>query len=105
VPILHALPAREEALGETTLGTAKLSASGVPRYDERRIDEGCCRAESPFSFQTQHGMYANTDRWDGRRLGWTKLGMPNYRGQYTHGDLGYGQCYRPYYKNDEFAID
>ncbi len=31
--------------------------------------------------------------------------MPNYRGQYTHGDLGYGRCYRPYYKYDKFAID
>ena len=57
--------AREDTFEETTLGTAKLSASGVPRYDERRIDEGCCRAESPFFFQAQHGMYANTDP-----LGW-----------------------------------
>jgi hypothetical protein len=58
VPILHALPAREEALGETTLGTVKLSASGVPGYDERRIDEGCRGAASTFFFQTQRGMYA-----------------------------------------------
>jgi hypothetical protein len=57
----------------------------VPRYEERRIDEGCWWAESPFLFQTQHGTYANTDRGNRGRLGWTKLGMPNCWGQYTHG--------------------
>ena len=32
--------AREDTFEETTLGTAKLSASGVPRYDERRTMRG-----------------------------------------------------------------
>jgi hypothetical protein len=55
--------------------------------------------------QTQHGKYANRNRWKGRRPGWTRIGLYNYWGQYTHGDMGYGRCVSDYYTNDKFAID
>jgi hypothetical protein len=97
--------AREAATAEGTFGTTDFSAAAVPSYDEKRISEGCWRAKSPFFFQTQHGKYANKNRWDGRRPGWTKLGVPNYWDHYSHGGLGYGRCKEPYYTNDKFAID
>ena len=42
---------------------------------------------------------------DGIPTGWTRIGVPNFWGQYTHGDLGYGRCHEPYYANDKFAVD
>ena len=93
--------AREEA----QVGTAALSGSGVPVYGEKEIAEGCWRARSTFFFQTQHGMYAN-ERWGAERTGWTKVGMPNYWDEYTHGSLkNYGRCEKRLYTNDKFAVD
>ncbi|QIN77862.1 peptidoglycan DD-metalloendopeptidase family protein [Rubrobacter marinus] len=74
------------------------TAQPTPVYEEYMIGEGCWRARSTFSVQTQHGAYANG-------TGWTRLGIPNYWGQYTHGNLGYGRCSSTYYTNDKFAID
>ena len=31
--------------------------------------------------------------------------VPNFWGQYTHGNLGYGRCNRSAYTNDKFAVD
>jgi murein DD-endopeptidase MepM/ murein hydrolase activator NlpD len=75
---------------------------------ETRIAEGCWRADPGFFFQTQHGSYANVGWYPkraARHRGWTKIGLPNYWGQYTHGNLGYGRCTKPYYTNDKYAID
>lgn len=94
----------EAAREEAQVGTAALSGSGVPVYDEKRIGEGCWRAKSTFFFQTQHGMYAN-ERWGARRTGWTKVGRPNYWDEYSHGSLGYGRCKERIYTNDKFAVD
>lgn len=74
-------------------------------YGEKEIAEGCWRARSTFFFQTQHGMYAN-ERWGAERTGWTKMGMPNYWDEYTHGSLkNYGRCEKRLYTNDKFAVD
>lgn len=84
--------------------TARISA--VPRGGgEREIAEGCYLADPQFWVQTQHGKYANRNRWNGRRPGWTRIGLYNYWGQYTHGNLGYGRCASNDYTNDKFAID
>jgi murein DD-endopeptidase MepM/ murein hydrolase activator NlpD len=72
---------------------------------EKEIAEGCYLADPRFWVQTQHGKYANKDRWKGRRPGWTRIGLYNYWGEYTHGDLGYGRCDHNVYTNDKFAID
>ena len=55
--------------------------------------------------QVQHGPGANSNKGDGITTGWTRISVPNYWGQYTHGDLGYGRCHEPYYANDKFAVD
>lgn len=83
---------------ETTL-------SGMSTTGERRISEGCWRADRRYFIQTQHDSYANSRRGDGLPKGWSMIGRPNYWGQYTHGDLGYGRCNSRYYTNDKFAID
>jgi murein DD-endopeptidase MepM/ murein hydrolase activator NlpD len=97
--------ARGAALEEAPVGATTLSASGVPVYDEKRIREECWRAESTFFFQTQHGMYANGGSGDGIATGYTVVGRPNYWGEYTHGDFGYGRCTSKIYTNDKFAVD
>ncbi len=79
------------------------SAQGTRR--ERKIKEGCWRADRRFFVQTQHDSYANRSKSDGIRKGWTVAGRPNYWGQYTHGNLGYGRCNRGAYTNDKFAVD
>lgn len=84
---------------EATLGTSSRSGTG-----ETRIAEGCWRADPRFSFQTQHGMYANK-RWGAKWTGWTIIGRPNFWGQYTHGNLNYGRCVSRLYTNDKFAVD
>jgi hypothetical protein len=71
---------------------------------EYQTNEGCWVADSTFFVQTQHGQYANA-RWGRAWTGWTQIGHPNYWGQYTHGDYGYGRCKSPYYTNDMYAID
>jgi len=92
--------AREAALEADSLDeTVTAAASG-----EYQTYEGCWVADSTFFFQTQHGKYANK-RWGAAWTGWTQIGNPNYWGQYTHGDYGYGRCTSPYYTNDMYAID
>ena len=96
---------REAAQTEdATVGTMTLSASSVPTYEEYKTYEGCWVAKSTYYFQTQHGKYANK-RWGTAYNGWTIVGRPNYWGQYTHGNLGYGRCISQYYTNDKFAVD
>lgn len=72
---------------------------------DRKISEGCWKADRRFFIQTQHDSYANSRRGDGIRKGWTVAGRPNYWGQYTHGNLGYGRCNKSSYTNDKFAVD
>ena len=80
-------------------------AASVPVYGEYQIGEGCWRATSTFYFQTQHGYGSNRSAYDGINTGFTKVGRPNYWGEYTHGSLGYGRCASTYYVNDMYAID
>lgn len=79
------------------------SAQSVRR--ERKLSGGCWRADRRFFIQTQHDRYANRKKGDGIRRGWTVNGRPNYWGQYTHGNLGYGRCNKSSYTNDKFAVD
>ncbi len=72
---------------------------------EARITEGCWRADPGFYVQTQHGYGANGSSKDGIPTGWSQIGIPNFWGQYTHGNLGYGRCTEPYYANDKYAVD
>lgn len=72
---------------------------------EERIAEGCWEADPGFFVQTQHGSGANGASGDGIPTGWSSVGLPNFWGQYTHGDLGYGRCTEPYNTNDKFAVD
>jgi hypothetical protein len=84
----------EEAEHRTATGedeTARISAA-TRGGGEKEIAEGCFQADPRFWVQTQHGKHANEDRWKGRRPGWTRIGLYNYWGEYTHGDLGYGRC-------------
>jgi len=37
--------------------------------------------------------------------GWSKVGKPNFWGEYTHGSVGYGRCKKPIYTNDKFTVD
>ncbi len=85
---------------EATFGTASSSST-----EEKRIKEGCWRADLTFFFQTQHGKYANSDPDDGIRTGRSIVGKPNYWNEYTHGSLGYGRCTEKVWCNDKFAVD
>ena len=87
---------------EDSSGTAEYSVSGT---GEERIAEGCWRADPGFWVQVQHGRTANSNPDDNIPTGWTRIGVPNFWGQYTHGNLGYGRCNEPYYANDKFAVD
>jgi murein DD-endopeptidase MepM/ murein hydrolase activator NlpD len=71
---------------------------------ERRIAGGCWQAPPRFFVQTQHGWGANDDR-GGIPKGWSRIGVPNFWGQYTHGNLGYGRCNEPNWANDMYAVD
>ena len=106
-PVEPGLVSEEEAARRTATeeeGTARISAA--PRGGgEKQISEGCFLADPRFWVQTQHGKLANENRWKGRRPGWTRIGLYNYWGEYTHGDLGYGRCDHDVYTNDKFAID
>ena len=84
--------------GEATFEAAALGS-------ERRIAEGCWRADPDFFFQTQHSSRANANPNDNIATGWTIVGRPNYWDEYTHGRLGYGRCDRRLYTNDKFAVD
>ena len=100
----------ESALGDAatspsyTTSSSSTSSSSVPRYGEKRIYEGCYLSYSRFWLQTQHDAAANAASGDGIRRGFV-LGRPNYWGQYSHGDVGYGRCKSDYYTNDKFAVD
>jgi murein DD-endopeptidase MepM/ murein hydrolase activator NlpD len=73
---------------------------------EKQVSEGCYLADPRFWVQTQHGNRANQNRgWKNGRAGWTRIGLYNYWGEYTHGNIGYGRCASNYYTNDKFAID
>lgn len=77
---------------------------------ESQLAEGCWKPDSSFFFQTQHGKYANkygywVQKWGASYPGWSRIGIPNYWDNYTHGDLGYGRCVSSIYTNDKFAID
>ena len=93
--------ARQETTDEEASRISVASASA----GEKRISEGCYQADRRFWVQTQHGKLANGGRFEGRRAGWTRIGLYNYWGEYTHGNLGYGRCVSDYYTNDKFAID
>lgn len=90
------------AADEELSGGVEYSASAT---GERRLVGGCWQANPSFWVQVQHGPTANANRGDSIPTGWTRIGVPNYWGQYTHGDLGYGRCHEPYYANDRFAVD
>ena len=94
----------EEMETRGTLTTAS-TRGRIPRYSEKRINEGCYLAKSRFFFQTQHGPRANKRSNDGIHTGYSIVGNPNYWGQYTHGNLDYGRCNERYYTNDKFAVD
>ena len=77
---------------------------------ERRIKGGCWQADPDFYVQTIHGYKANSKRKDSRSgdripTGWTRIGVPNFWGQYTHGNLGYGRCKERNWANDKYAVD
>ena len=91
---------RRATTEETTRATAASGGGG-----EQEIAEDCYLADPQFYVQTQHTKYANRNRWNGRRPGWTRIGLYNYWGEYTHGNIGYGRCASNYYTNDKFAID
>jgi murein DD-endopeptidase MepM/ murein hydrolase activator NlpD len=90
-----------EATGEAP-GSVEFSAAATR---ERRLTGGCRQADPDFWVQVQHGPHANSNKKDGIPTGWTRIGVPNFWGQYTHGNLGYGRCDKPYYANDEYAVD
>lgn len=89
---------RTTSEADTSATRTASAAQPTPVYEEYRMANGCWRARSTFPIQTQHGAYANG-------TGWTQLGVPNYWGQYTHGNLGYGRCNNANYTNDYHAID
>ena len=98
-------PAGPPVEDEASSGPTFRTTAATPVYAESRISEGCWRADSRTYFQTQHGWGANASPSDGIPTGFSKLGRPNYWGEYTHGSLGYGRCISTYYTNDKFAID
>ena len=86
---------------EAVLRTSDLRGGG-----EKEIAEGCYLADPRFWVQTQHGKRANENRaWKNGRAGWTRIGLYNFWGEYTHGNIGYGRCASNDYTNDKFAID
>ena len=104
-------PAKGEEPGMPDRGWAspssggKTGSVGYSATAEKRLTGGCWQAAPAFWVQTQNGPKANSNEGDGIPTGWTRIGVPNYWGQYTHGDLKYGRCNEPYYTNDRFAVD
>ena len=72
---------------------------------EQRIKGGCWQADPDFYVQTIHGYKANSNKKDNIPTGWSLIGAPNFWGQYTHGNLGYGRCNEPDWANDKYAVD
>lgn len=107
----RAVERQEKALEESTAvapeeGPSATSARVIAKGGgEERIAEGCWEADPRFFVQTQHGSKANGDGNDGIPTRRSKIGLPNFWGQYTRGDLGYGRCTEPYNTNDRFAVD
>ena len=97
--------AKEGPMEEGTSGPTFRTMASTPVYAEYQISEGCWRADSRVYFQTQHGWGANSSPSDGIPTDFSLMGRPNYWGQYTHGNLGYGRCASTYYTNDMYAID
>ena len=96
------------ASGETITALRAGASSGGGDGSETRISEGCWRADPDFFVQTQHGMYSNSGWYPegaAEHSGWSKVGKPNFWGEYTHGSVGYGRCDRRVYTNDKFAVD
>ena len=93
----------EDAIEDPAPEEPMFSAQGG--RGEKRIAEGCWRADPRFFIQIQHDSYANSRRGDGVPTGWTVVGRPNYWGQYTHGNIGQGRCIGRYNTNDKFAVD
>jgi len=91
--------------GWTSSSANEESGYSVSGTGETRIAEDCWRADPGFWVQVQHGRTANSNPDDNIPTGWTRIGVPNFWGQYTHGNLGYGRCNEPYYANDKFAVD
>ena len=86
------------------------ASAAVPAYAEYPIAEGCWRSDSRVYYQTQHGYGANARLDDDYPYanvpkGFSFIGKPNFWGEYTHGNLGYGRCASTYYTNDKFAVD
>ena len=94
--------AEPAATGTPAPETARAARRGG---GERRIRGGCWQPGPGFFVQTQHGKFANRGRWKNRRPGWTRLGIPNYWGQFSHGNLGFGRCNERGWTNDMYAID
>ena len=99
------------ASAEEPTRSTRLAPSQVPAYAERRISEGCWRADSRFFVQTQHGYGANRHSGDGIPTGFSKVGdhvgsyYGNFWGDNSHGSAGYGRCVSSYYVNDMYALD
>ena len=79
---------------------------------EARLQGGCWRADPRYYVQTIHGYKANSaaDDLPGSGVdriptGWSRIGAPNFWGQYTHGNFGYGRCNEPNWANDFYAVD
>lgn len=66
---------------------------------------GCWRADPRYYIQTQHGLGANRCPEVDAPTEWTKIGVPNSWGQYTHENLSYGRCTEPDWANDKYAVD
>ncbi len=72
---------------------------------ERRIEQGCWRANKRFYVQTQHGRHANRGNGDRIPTGQALVGAPNFWDEQTHGRRGYGRCKQNLFTNDKFAVD
>jgi murein DD-endopeptidase MepM/ murein hydrolase activator NlpD len=90
--------------GEETAEPALFSTT-TRAGGETPIQGGCWRADPRFYVQTIHGYKANSSNADGIPTGWSTIGVPNFWGQYSHGNLGYGRCNEPNWANDQYAVD
>lgn len=105
-------PSAGEAGRETTKapeGSETVASASSPTtravVGETRIRDGCWRADPRYYVQTIHGYKANSASADGIPTGWSLIGVPNFWGQYSHGNLGYGRCSEPDWANDKYAVD
>lgn len=101
----QATDTRQEESSSVSSSDDSMTFSGMATRGEKRIKEGCWRANRRFFVQTQHDSNANGRKGDGVRKGWTVAGRPNFWGQYTHGNIGQGRCTGRSNTNDKFAVD